>query len=132
MKRFEDRFKKSDIICANNFRLATCMVVDELVEGDKPAYRCLDLVEEDQKWLAYEFGFYKSYNWRIATDDDIANYLTKHLDINLGTIGDSYVVKYINNAILLENKYDEEYNIVLDLDDLKDLKNIINKVVIEE
>ena len=80
--KFEDKFKPGDIICSNRFRYGICMIVKKLelsINLDKYVYRCEDLIVEDQWWGAYErdsmWGV--EYEWRIATDDDIVNYLSR-------------------------------------------------------
>jgi hypothetical protein len=87
--KFEDKFKPGDIICSDRFHNGLCMIVDTLTQNnmwkDEPVFRysCQDLVKEGQRWSAYEFDsmFDKPYDWRIATDDDIAKYLSRFIDI---------------------------------------------------
>jgi len=96
---------------------------------EKFRYRCQDLVKEDQGWLAYEWGSYVGYpyNWRIATDDDIANYLTRFVEIDLGKVG-FFEVKLTNNGIRLDGGTD--YTISLEAEELIQLGKIINERVV--
>lgn len=90
--KFQDKFKPGDIICSDRFHNGLCMVVESgqisSLRG-KFYYSCEDFIKERQGWHAYEFercGLH-SYNWRLATDDDIANYLSRFLHIPLGSVG---------------------------------------------
>lgn len=132
---FKDKFKPGDIICSDRFHNGLCMVVDNLelssIRKDF-RYRCIDLVREDQLWGAYEFQRIisgKPYNWRIATDDDIAKYLTHFLDIPLGKVGQFYLAKLTNDGIMLEDLMFTDRSIHLDVEELADLKQIIEERV---
>lgn len=130
---FKDKFKPGDIICSDRFHNGLCMVVDNLelssIRKDF-RYRCIDLVREDQLWGAYEFQRIisgKPYNWRIATDDDIANYLSRFLDIPLGKVGEYYLAKLIDDGIMLEDRMHTDKDIWFDAKELADLKRIIDE-----
>jgi len=83
--KFKEKFNKGDIICSDKFDNGRCMTVD----GDtlmtvssssgsaykEFAYRCYDLACPKSMWFAYEH-LKDSLDWRIATDEDINNYLT--------------------------------------------------------
>jgi hypothetical protein len=103
------------------------MIVEEAVYGLGFKYRCIDLVKEDQRWSAYEFDTYfgKPNNWRIATDDDIVNYLVRYVQIELGKVG-TYNVKYLEDGIMLVDSGDA---IILDPEELIQLKQIIEQRV---
>lgn len=80
--KFEDKFKPGDIICSDRFREGKCMVVEELKRSYPDGeywYICVDLILEDQGWIARERNSMRNveYEWRIATDDDIVNYLSR-------------------------------------------------------
>ncbi len=129
--KFKDKFKPGDIICSDRFRNGLCMVVDKLELSPirkEFGYSCIDLVEEDQLWRAYEFQSIisdKPYDWRIATDDDIAKYLSRFLDIPLGKVGEYYLAKLTNDGIILTNEFVEIIH--LDANELADLKRIIDE-----
>jgi hypothetical protein len=110
------------------------MVIEEYNEhgvmGEN--FTCQDLVKDHQKWGAYEFRGVmsdKPYNWRIATDDDIANYLSRFLDISLGKVGQFYVAKLTDNGIVLKDTMFTDSNIYLEANELIDLKRIIDERV---
>ena len=136
--KFKDKFKPGDIICSDRFHNGLCMVVEEGSEGrmwrDEPEfrYKCIDLVKEGQGWFAYEndnYMFNFSYNWRIATDDDIANYLSRFIDISLGLVGEWYLAKLTDDGIMLEDRMYTDKDIWFDAKELADLKRIIDERV---
>jgi len=94
--------------------------------GGEFRYSCNDLVRDGQNWLAYENEMYltKPYNWRIATDDDIAKYLSRFLHIPLGKVG-AYEVSLTDHGIRLND--DSDYSIFLDAEELAQLGKIINE-----
>jgi hypothetical protein len=107
------------------------MVVEKLNPKDiwEDSFTCQDLVEDHQKWRAYEFlGVMsdKPYDWRIATDDDIAKYLSRFLDIPLGKVGMFYLAKLTDSGIVLEDLMFTDRNVYLEADELADLKRIID------
>jgi hypothetical protein len=127
---FKDKFKPGDIICSDRFHYGLCMIVEEGYVGLHPEefkYRCIDLVKEYQRWNAYEFDthFGKPNNWRIATDDDIVNYLARYVQIELGKVG-TYNVRYLEDGIMLVDSGDA---IILDPKELIQLKQIIEERV---
>lgn len=132
--KFKDKFKSGDIICSDRFHNGLCMVVEEVSQSkmwrDEPDFRysCQDLVRDGQGWLAYERDsiWNKPYDWRIATDDDIANYLSRFLDIPLGLVGEWYVAKLTDSGIVLEDLMFTDRNVYLEADELADLKRIID------
>ena len=130
--KFKDKFKPGDIICSDRFRNGLCMIVDESCMfnlSDESYHRCNDLVVEWQAWHAYELDscIKKPYNWRIATDDDIAKYLSRFLDIPLGKVGEHYVAKLTDNGIVLKDTMFTDSNVYLEADELIDLKRIIDE-----
>ena len=126
---FKDKFKPGDIICSDRFHYGLCMIVEEGYVGlhrEEFKYRCTDLVKEYQLWSAYEFDVVdRPNNWRIATDDDIVNYLVRYVQIELGKVG-TYNVKYLEDGIMLVDSRDA---IILDPKELIQLKQIIEERV---
>ena len=124
---FKDKFKPGDIICSDRFHNGLCMIIEEVVYGIGFKYRCIDLVKEHQRWNAYEFDTYfgKPNNWRIATDDDIANYVAGYVQIGFGKVG-NFDVRYLEKGIML---VDSEDIIILDQEELIQLKQIIEERV---
>jgi hypothetical protein len=94
-------------------------------------YSCEDLVKEGQKWSAYEFDtmFNRPNNWRIATDDDIAKYLTRYLHISIGKIGTHFDVEYSDDGIILQHTLLDDERVYLEPQELLDLKRIIDERV---
>ncbi len=131
--KFQDKFKPGDIICSDRFYNGLCMIVDEKYISSlngKFCYSCDDLVKPQQRWHAYEndnYMFNFSYNWRIATDDDIVKYLSRFIDIPLGKVGEHYVAKLIDNGIVLKDTMFTDSNVYLEADELIDLKRIIDE-----
>lgn len=138
---FKDKFKIGDIICSDRFHNGLCMVVERFNPKDiwEDSFTCQDLVTDNQKWRAYEnekwrayendkYMFFNSYNWRIATDDDIAKYLSRFLDIPLGKVGEFYIAKLTDDGIMLDNlvTYGDVH---LGVEELVDLKRIIDERV---
>jgi hypothetical protein len=111
------------------------MVVESVKESwrfddDRWRYSCIDLVKEHQRWHAYErddFMFKFDYNWRIATDNDIAKYLSRFVDIPLGKVGEYYLAKLTDDGIILTSEFVD--SIHLDANELADLKRIIDERV---
>lgn len=130
---FKDKFKPGDIICSDLFYNGLCMVVESsgISLGGEFRYRCNDLVIDAHNWLAYENEMYltRPYNWRIATDDDIANYLSRFLDIPLGLVGEWYLAKLTDDGIMLEDRMFTDKDIWFDAKELDDLKHIIDERV---
>jgi hypothetical protein len=107
------------------------MVVERFNPKDiwEDSFTCQDLVTDNQKWRAYEndnYMFFNSYNWRIATDDDIAKYLSRFLDIPLGKVGEFYIAKLTDDGIMLDNLVTYE-DVHLGVEELVDLKRIIDE-----
>ena len=133
--KFQDKFKPGDIICSDRFHNGLCMVVESGKCGftrDEFRYSCQDLVRENQLWSAYEFDSYMfnaSYAWRIATDDDIANYLSRFLHTPLGKIG-AYDVELTDDGIRLDDGSD--YGVYFTAEELVQLGEIINERVIKD
>jgi hypothetical protein len=129
---FKDKFKLGDIICSDRFHNGLCMVVERLNSKDiwEDSFTCQDLVTDHQKWRAYEndnYMFNFSYNWRIATDEDIANYLSRFLDIPLGKVGQFYLAKLTDDGIILEELMFTDRDVHLGVEELADLKRIIDE-----
>lgn len=123
--KFQDKFKPGDIICSDRFRNGLCMVVESSGVGftrDDFVYIGQDLVREHQRWRAYEL-----YNWRIATDDDIANYLSRFLHIPLGKVG-AYEVSLTDDGIRLDDG--GECAVYFTAEELVQLGKIINERVV--
>jgi hypothetical protein len=130
--KFKNKFKAGDIICSDRFHNGLCMVVEKYnacdIMGD--SFTCQDLVTDHQKWRAYEndnYMFNFSYNWRIATDDDITKYLSRFLDIPLGKVGQFYLAKLTDEGIMLTDLMFTDRNVHLDVEELDDLKRIIDE-----
>lgn len=131
--KFQDKFKPGDIICSDRFHNGLCMVVESMgiSLGSEFRYSCNDLVRDAQNWLAYENEMYltRPYNWRIATDNDIADYLSRFVEIDLGKVG-FFEVKLTNNGIMLDGGTD--YTISFEAEELIQLGKIINERVVKE
>ena len=131
--KFQDKFKLGDIICSDRFRGGLCMVVEKYNPREtwEDSFTCQDLVTDNQKWRACEFDtmFDTPNNWRIATDDDIANYLSRFLHIPLGKVG-TYDVELTDDGIRLDDGSD--YGIYFIAEELVQLGKIINKRIIKE
>lgn len=133
--KFQDKFKPGDIICSDRFHNGLCMVVESVKESwhfddDRWRYSCIDLVKEHQRWHAYEcddFMFKFDYNWRIATDDDIANYLSRFLHIPLGSVG-FYNAELTDSGITIVRG--DEAVLSLEAEELVQLGKIINERVV--
>lgn len=130
--KFQDKFKPGDIICSDHFHNGLCMVVEDVgVSAISLAvrYECEDLVREDQGWFAYEFQTYNlyPYDWRIATDDDIANYLARFVHIPLGNVG-FYNAELTDNGITIVRG--DEAVLSLEAEELVQLGKIINERVV--
>jgi hypothetical protein len=99
--------------------------------GGEFYYRCQDLVKEEQWWLGYESRPHLSrpYNWRIATDKDIVNYLALFVDIPLGRIG-IYEASLTDSGIRLDDG--GEYAVYFEAEELIQLGKIINERVVKE
>jgi hypothetical protein len=131
--KFQDKFKPGDIICSDRFHNGLCMVVESsgISLGGEFRYRCNDLVRDAQNWLAYEKMYLtRPYSWRIATDNDIANYLSRFIHIPLGKVG-YYKVSLLDNGILIDDGV-EDGGMILDAQELVQLGKIINERVIKE
>jgi hypothetical protein len=131
---FKDKFKIGDIICSDSFHAGLCMIVEKYNTdsyfGEK--YICQDLVRDGQKWAAYAYEFdnmffKRTYDWRIATDDDIVNYLTRFVDISFGKVGQFYNAKLTDTGIVLEDLMFTDRDVNLDVEELIDLKRIIEE-----
>jgi hypothetical protein len=128
--KFQDKFKPGDIICSDRFYNGLCMVVESVKESWRWwGYSCIDLVKEDQGWLAYENRPHlaRPYNWRIATDDDVANYLARFVEIDLGKVG-AYEVSLTDDGIRLDDG--GECAVYFTAEELIQLGEIINKRVV--
>jgi hypothetical protein len=128
--KFQDKFKPGDIICSDHFHNGLCMVVESGRESFKGwCYTCVDLIKEEQRWSAYENRglFDHSYNWRLATDDDIANYLSRFVHIPLGKVG-AYEVELTDDGVRLDDG--GEYDIYFTAEELVQLGKIINERVV--
>jgi hypothetical protein len=125
---FKDKFKIGDIICSDNFRAGLCMVVEKYHIDSRfvEKYTCQDLIRDGQKWAALEIDsiFKHPYNWRIATDDDIAKYLSRYLNIS-HKVGE-YDIKVLDNCFAIEGF---SSTLFIEADELIELKHIIEKRV---
>lgn len=128
---FKDKFKPGDIICSDRFHNGLCMVVERYNPKDiwEESFTCQDLVKDHQKWRAYEFDtmFNRPNDWRIATDEDVAKYLSRFIDIPLGKVGQFYLAKLTDNGIMLEEIMFTDRSVHLDAEELADLKSIIDE-----
>jgi hypothetical protein len=127
---FGEKFKIGDIICSKHFINNKCMVVREIKtnhRGEEAVYMCDDLVIENQRWVAKERDSYfnEEYNWQLATDDQIIEYLSRFIEVDLGKIGDKYIAKYRDDGIYFQSTYISEEDFSLELNDLIGLKNIL-------
>lgn len=131
--KFKDKFKPGDIICSDRFHNGLCMIVERFTPKDiwGDSFTCQDLVKDHQKWRAYEFDstFDMPSDWRIATDDDIVKYLARHVRVNLGKVGEHFVAEYREDGIMLEDTMFTDKYIYLEIDELADLKRIIDERV---
>ena len=129
--KFQDKFKPGDIICSDRFHNGLCMVVgySGISLGGEFRYTCVDLVREEQGWCAYENEMFltKPYNWRIATDDDIANYLARFVRVQVPKIG-NWNVKLMDDGIMLDDGSD--CAIYFTAEELVQLGKIINERVV--
>jgi hypothetical protein len=133
MAKFEELFKPGDIICSDHLYARKCLLVDVVfidIDG-KCRYTCYDLVIPDQKWSAYEFGIFDRPNsWRIATDDDIAKYLARFVQIKIGKVGLYEVLLDDEDIILRDTVATEGYgDVYLNAKELIQLKQIIEERV---
>lgn len=96
---------------------------------DKFRYKCQDLVRENQGWCAYEIEtlWEVSYNWRIATDDDIIKYISRFVNISLGKVG-IFEIKLTDDGIMLDDG--ANCDVYLDAEELIQLGKIINERVV--
>ena len=84
--------------------------------------------KENQGWNAYESDtFDKPYNWRLATDNDIASYLARFVHIQVPKIG-NWNVQLMDDGIMLDDGGD--YSVLLDAEELVQLGKIINERVV--
>jgi len=130
--KFKDKFTPGDIICSDRFHNGLCMVIERLNSKDiwEDNFTCQDLIKDHQKWRAYEFDtMFRPNNWRIATDDDIAKYLSRFIDIPLGKVGQFYLAKLTDDGIMLEDLLVTDRNVHLGVEELTDLKQIIDERV---
>ncbi len=128
--KFHDKFKPGDIVCSDHFYNGLCMVVESSKCGftrNEFSYRCQDLVKENQWWLAYEFCNYtpKPYNWRIATDSDIVNYLARFVQLSY-KVGE-YEVRVLDTGFAIEGF---DTTLYLEVKELLQLGKIINERVV--
>jgi hypothetical protein len=107
------------------------MVVERYNPKDiwEDSFTCQDLVTDHQKWRAYEFDtiFNRPNDWRIATDDDIANYLSRFLHTPLSKVG-AYEVELTDDGIRLDDG--GEYAVYFTAEELIQLGKIINERVV--
>jgi len=130
-KPFDKQFKQGDIICSDKFLYCNCMVVKEDNYGSlygNFGYTCDDLIVENQRWMAYEFDLYREnpYNWRIATDEDIAAYLERYITtreenlngVDVAITDDILTIDYLRGKLCL------------DMEQAAKLRDYLNKYVI--
>jgi len=130
--KFQDKFKPGDIICSDRFHNGLCMIVESSGESQFNGwgYTCIDLVKDHQRWRAYEsddYMFKFAYNWRIATDDDIVNYISRFVNIKLGKVG-YYEVRLLDDGIIIDDGV-EDGGMILNAEELAQLGKIINERV---
>ncbi len=129
---FNKQFKSGDIICSDEFHSGKCMVVVEgsrLEYADRFGYTCDDLIVEKQKWRAYEYTEYDdaTYNWRLATDDDIAAYLERYITTREEDLGQEVNVAITDDLLTIK---DVCGNVYLDMEQAAKLRDYLNKYVI--
>ncbi len=117
------QFKKGDIICSDKFRSGLLLFVEEYgkyIPEDNMFYVCTSLLDPKQTWYAYEH-----YNFRVATDEDIARELSIRVkDSEL--ISSDLTVDIGDEYIILDDGY---YIITLTPNEAIKLRNIINTYV---
>jgi hypothetical protein len=90
-------------------------------------YTCDDLVIENQEWRAYKIGRYDTtYNWRLATDDDICIYIDRFLDVRVRQFGELK----IENSATGVTIYEFFNTLHLDVEQAAELRDYLNKYVI--
>lgn len=109
--KFQDMFKKGDVICSDQFRYGRLMIVDKYKSGGifnvSGYYSCTDLFDKKQGWCANEVSNWdKSYNWRLATDEDYIREIEKRLYIgkNIGPFGET--VEVDSHHLWIQNESD--------------------------
>lgn len=128
---FENQFKVGDMICSDRFHNGKVMIVEELkFSHGEFRYRCQDLVIENQKWAAYELDRFckKSNEWRLATDDDIVNYLSNYVRPSQLDIRYNCTVEVVKYGLLVYGPNDE--SLYFDEQETRALKKYLNKWVI--
>jgi hypothetical protein len=128
---FHKQFKKGDIICSDSFHAGKCIVVVEgsrLEYADRFGYTCDDLIVEKQKWRAYEYTEYDdtTYNWRLATDDDIVVYLARYITTREESLNGIDVA--ITDDILTIR--DVCGSVYMDMEQAAKLRDYLNKYVV--
>ena len=130
---FNKQFKKGDIICSDEFHSGKCMVVEEecsfsIVAKDY-RYRCLDLIEENQGWSAFEFDSFSECpnNWRLATDDDISAYLERYITTREEDLGQEVNVAITDDLLTIK---DVCGNVYLDMKQAAKLRDYLYKYVV--
>lgn len=134
MSKFIDKFKVGDIILSRKHRI---MIVRSVVKQEQARtgffgsdgrehYLCDDLSRDNQRWKAYEttYSFSTSYNWRVATDRDIIDYLDSHLFVKVGKVGLQEVV--LDKEGIRLGDY-----VSFNKKEIKELKDILNKYVVD-
>lgn len=110
--KFQDMFKKGDVICSDGFRYGRLMIVDEFMTGGifrtSGYYSCTDLFDKNQGWCA-SFNctiWEENYNWRIATDEDYIREIEKRLYIgkDIGPFGET--VEVDDHHLWIQNESD--------------------------
>ena len=124
------QFKKGDIICSDKFRCGLLMFVEEDEkdswtsfngELSEEFYSCTSLLRPGQSWCAYD-----DYNFRIATDDDIARELARYITSS-EILSSDISVDISDENIILEDDHDNF--LILEPSEAIKLRDIINKYV---
>ncbi len=129
---FENQFKPGDIICSG-YTYGKCMIVLELVKDSygEFRYRCEDLVKDGQLWSAKQFSSYKQTpnNWKIATDKDIVNYLTRFVTPSQQTVGYDCDVEVVEDGLNIFGPGDQY--LYFNKKEARALKAYLNKWIVE-
>lgn len=131
---FENQFKPGDMICSDRFYNGKVMVVikGSLSYYDSFRYSCEDLVIENQTWAAREYDTnvgHPSMNWRLATDEDIVNYLTRFFTPSKQTVGYECDIEVIEDGL---NVYGPREDFLhFDKREARALKEYLNKWIVE-
>lgn len=127
--KFEEKFKKGDVICSDNFYEGKLVIV-KCVNTDfieRFSYTCEDLFLKNQNWSAYQYNIFGNpYEWRLAKDEDYIRQLDRRIEISqdMGNYGKIVVNEGIDVYI---NDFSD--SITLTPEEALQLRDMINKYV---